>query len=234
MKKSLLILFVLIVLSGCSITRVDTYDYKQMLDKIVSLNMNIYNNVGNGYKYYAPKGIVRLSSKDYNDVLKRNDNIYYLFVDVVGYYYKTKIDYDVNNNVYYSKVFDKENKYGFIDIQEKNNKLYIQMVYNYAKIETYVDKNNLKQAVTDIGYILSSIDFNDSLLNKMYEQGNLDSKEEVYKLFENKEKEGNFLEYVEQYDKYDEEQQNEQELIIESTTTTTSKITEKEQSSSNE
>ena len=37
----------------------------------------------------------------------------------------------------------------------------------------------------------------------MYESGDLNSKEEAYKLFDNKEKEGNFIEYIKEYDKYD-------------------------------
>lgn len=219
MKKCLLVLFVLVILSGCKVTRIDSYDYKQILEKLISTDINIHNTVGNGYKYYIPKGVIRTSTMNYNDILKRNNNTYYLFVDVVGYYYKTKVDYEIDDSIYYSSEFEKENKYGFIDVQEKNGKLYIQMVYNYAKIETYIEEKDLKQTVIDLSYILSSVDFNDSLLKKMYEEGNLDSNEQTYKLFENKGKEGNFLEYVEQYDKYDEE--TEQELIIEQTTTTT-------------
>lgn len=222
MKKSLLILLVLIMLSGCTVTRLDDYDYKQMLDKIISLDIKTYNMVGKGYKYYVPKGVTRTSSSNYNDVLKRNGNTYYLYVDVVSYYYKTKLEYNIRDNVYYSKKISNGNKDGFVDIEEKNDKLYIQMVYNYAKIETYVDEHNLKEAIADISYVLSSIDFNDSLLKKMYEEGTFDSKEEVYKLFENKEKEGNFLEYIKEYDKYEaDEEETEQEIIIEEITTTT-------------
>lgn len=229
MKKYLLMLLVLFILSGCTVTRIDKYDYKQAMDEIVSLDMNIYNTIGNGYKYYAPKGTVRILSKNYNDILKRNNNLYYLYVDVVSYFYRTKVEYEVPDNIYYSKEFDSENKYGFINIQEKNDKLYVQMVYNYAKIETYVDKKDLKQTVMDISYILSTVDFNDSLLSDLHKKGELESGEQIYKLFSEKEKEGNFLEYAEQYDKYEEDTNSEQELIIENTTknetTTQSSIT---------
>ena len=44
------------------------------------------------------------------------------------------------------------------------------MVYNYAKIEAYVDKDSLKKSVEDMSYILSSVKFNDTLLKKMHEQ----------------------------------------------------------------
>ena len=83
----------------------------------------------------------------------------------------------------------------------------------------------------DISYILSSMKFNDLLLKKMYEAGDLKSKEEAYKLFDNKEKEGNFLEYIKEYDKYDGEEEVTKEVEIElettkATTTTTTKATE--------
>lgn len=233
MKKGLLILLILILLSGCTITRIDSYNYEQVMDKILSLDIDVYNNVGKGYKYYAPKGVVRTDAKEYNDTLKRGNTIYYLYVDVVSYYYKAKIDYEESDDVYFSKKIKNKNKEGYIEIQEENDKLYVQMQYNYAKIETYVDESCLNEAISDISYILSSIDFNDSLLKKMYESGNFDSKEEVYKLFDNKEKEGNFLEYVKEYDKYDgsEEEQKEEEIIIEQTTTTTTTTTKEKTTS---
>ncbi len=217
MKKCLLILLMLFLLSGCTITKVDNYGYEQIMDKILSLNIKNYNKVGKGYKYYAPHGIVRTDAKEYNDVLKSGDNTYYLYVDVVSYYYKTKISYPKNDKSYFYKKLGSKSKNGYINIEKNDDKLYVQMVYNYAKIETYIKESNLKNAVIDISYILSSINFNDSLLKKMYESGNLDSKEEVYKLFDNKEKEGNFLEYVKEYDKYDgsKNETKEEEIIVE-------------------
>lgn len=187
------------------------------MDKILSLDINTYNKVGKGYKYYAPRGVVRIDSEDYNDVLKRGDNKYYLYVDVVSYYYKSKIDYEVNNNSYFFRKISNNGKEGYITIEKKKDKLYVQMKYNYAKIETYVKESDLNLAIMDISYILSSTNFNDSLLKKMYESGNFDSKEEVYKLFDNKEKEGNFLEYIKEFDKYDgdTDETKEEEIIIE-------------------
>ena len=107
-------------------------------------------------------------------------------------------------------------------------------MYNYAKIEAYVETNELEDALLDMSYILKSVKFNDTLLTKMYKEGKFNSKDEVYKLFQNKEKEGNFLEYVEEYDKYEEQEEVPEELIIEEAkTTTTSKENEEVTSSSN-
>lgn len=229
MKKSLLILLIAIILSGCTITRIDNYDYDKLINNILSINIKMLNKIGNGYEYYTPKGVVRIEANDYNDILKRDDIKYYLYVDVVSYYYKNEEKYKKNDNVYYSLPINKDEKQGYIEIREDKNKLYVEMNYNYAKIETYVDKKDLKKALTDMSYMLSSVKFNDSLLKKMYDSGDLASKEEVYKLFDNKEKEGDFLEYIKEFDKYDgdsnESQAVEDEIKVEKSTTTTKENT---------
>ena len=52
----------------------------------------------------------------------------------------------------------------------------------------------------------------------------------VYKLFDNKEKEGNFLEYIKEYDKYDDskEETKEEEIIVENKDGTTTAVTDKQ------
>lgn len=65
----------------------------------------------------------------------------------------------------------------------------------------------------------------------MHEQGTFGSKEEAYKLFDNKEKEGNFLEYVKEYDKYDGDESSvtpEEEIKVKDKTTTTTTTTKKQ------
>lgn len=237
MKKSLLLLLITLLLTGCTITRMDNKSYEQVMDKVLSLNIKLYNKVGKGYKYYAPRGVIRTDSNTYNDVLKRNDMTYYLYVDVVSYYYKTKIDYKKNEKAYFSKTLSNGKKEGYVEINKKYGKLYVQMFYNYAKIETYVDESNLNVAIEDMSYILSSVKFNDSLLKKMYDSGRFDSKEEVFKLFDNKEKEGNFLEYIKEYDKYDGEEEDsvtpEQEIEIKETTTKKEVTTKSEEVTTN-
>lgn len=230
MKKCLLILLVCVILQGCTITRVDNYDFEQIMDKILSLNIKNYNTIGSGYKYYIPMGMKRELSLNYNDVLSRDSQLYYLYVDVVGYYYKKDLELPKDEKYYFYKELSSNDKKGFVQITKKGDKLYVQMLYNYAKIEAYVEESNIKNALCDMSYILSSIDFNDSLLKKMYESGNLNSKEEVYKIFKNKEKEGNFIEYIKEYDKYEEEVE-EDEIIIEDKTTKPATTTKNEESS---
>lgn len=212
MKKLLLPLLIVIILTGCStpsISRIDKLDYEQTMYMILPLKIKMHNIVGKGYKYYAPKGVVRIDSNNNNEVLKRNNYKYYLYVDIIDYYYKNKSDYKKQDNAYFFEKISYKNKDGYLQIIKKSKKMYVEMAYNYAKIETYVDKKDLDDTISDLSYILSSIKFNDKLLTKMYEEGTLGSKEEVYKLFENKEKEGNFIEYVEEYDKYNDASKSE-------------------------
>lgn len=230
MKKKIkvLILFMVILFtfSGCSIEKINDYDYETMMDKILSMNVDTYNKIGKGYKYYAPKGVVLIDSNQDNDVLIKENITYYLYVDVIRYYYKSKMEYKEKSNAYFSKAIDYKGKKGYIEITKSKNKLYVVMEYNYAKIESYVEEKNLKSAIIDMSYILTSMNFNDALLKKMYESGNLTSKDEAYKLFDNKEKEGNFLEYIKEYDKYDEEDAKEDAIIENNISTTTTTMTE--------
>ena len=228
MKKLFLLILTILFLSGCSIQKIDTNDYISLMNKILSYNVKYKNKVNNGYDYYLPKGVVRIESNKYNDILRRDSTKYYLYVDVVSYFYKSDITYKQKSDLYYSGEIKNGDNKGYLQIEEihdKKNKLYVQMSYNYAKIETYVDKKNLSQAISDLSYILSSISFNDVVLAKEYSSDNPGSKEETYKLFEDKEKNGNFLEYIKEYDKYDEEKASEEaELKLEksSSKTTTS------------
>ena len=92
------------------------------------------------------------------------------------------------------------------------------MYYNYAKIETYTKKDKLNETISDLSYILSSVKFNDSLLKKEYGSNDINLKEEAFSLFKDKEREGNFLEYIKEYDKYDGPENDvigESEIIVE-------------------
>ena len=73
-------------------------------------------------------------------------------------------------------------------------------MYNYAKIEAYVDEEDLKKTVTQMAYILNSVDFKDAILDTLVGENELDYNEENFNIFKPTREEGDFLDYEEQYD----------------------------------
>ena len=143
----------------------------------------------------------RLPKKDYNEVLDYNGYKYYLYVDVVGYYYKKEVDFVKNDNIYYSKYLDYNNKKGYINIEKVNDLYKVEMYYNYAKIEAYVDYDNLSKTIINMCYITNSLVFNNSVTNLELNNSDDKLKEEKFDFYTPK-KEGNFIDYINKYDDY--------------------------------
>ena len=106
MKKITILLLSILLFIGCTVVRINTKSIDNILNVVLSKNNKLYNRVGKGYKYYAPRGVVRVDANTYNDVLKRDSTTYYLYVDVVSYYYKTKLSYKNTKN-FKSFLYDK-------------------------------------------------------------------------------------------------------------------------------
>lgn len=202
MKKILILILCLFVLTGCE-SSIDVNDYDQILDTFLSKNTSLVNNYSNGYKYYLPNGVRVIESDNYNEKLYSNGYKYYLFIDLVSYYYKTNIDYIPNNNIYYSKDFEYKEKKGYIEITEEKELYKIYVYYNYASIETHVDKKDIGQTLINICYILNSIKFNDAVTNYKIGAEETIMNEEIFDFYTPK-KEGNFIEYINKYDEYKE------------------------------
>lgn len=146
-----------------------------------------------------------VDKKDYNSKLLSNGNYYYLYVDVISYYYKSSLDYKVNNDIYFSKKISYDDKEGYIEIEKKDDdKYFLKIVYNYSKIEVYVDINSLNSAISDSIKLLSSVTYNDIVLATIIGENTLNYQEEQFSLFDSKREDGTFLDYIEEYDVYDE------------------------------
>ena len=52
MKKKAILLILLLLVSGCTIVRIDTKNIDTIIDVVLSKNNTLYNQVGKGYKYY--------------------------------------------------------------------------------------------------------------------------------------------------------------------------------------
>ncbi len=200
MKKVMVLLISILLLTGCY-NDIVSDDTDTILNTFLGKNTKLVNTYSEGYKYYLPNEITVDAKKDYNEVLSYNGYKYYLYVDVVGYYYKKEVDFVKNDSIYYSKYLDYNNKKGYINIEKVNELYKIEMYYNYAKIETYVDYDNLSKTIINMCYITNSLVFNNSVTNLELNNSDDKLKEEKFDFYTPK-KEGNFIDYINKYDDY--------------------------------
>ena len=215
MKKLLVLLSILTLLTGCTVTKINKDSIDKVIDSVMKKDSKLKNVHFEGYSYYVPRGIRFVDKKEYNAILKDEyNNNYYLYVDVISYYHKVKEKYKVNKKAYYSKEVKTKNKFGYVEIKEDKTGYLVEAMYNYAQIEAYVEKDSLNDAMTNISMILSSMKYNDKVLSSTVGENILSYKEESYNIFKTKEKTSDFLDYVKEYDNYDQEKKDEDNLKI--------------------
>ena len=206
MKRLIVLLsIVTIIVTGCSINKLDNNDISKNIDMLMSQKVKLYNVFYEGYKYYLPKGIGFVNKEDYNAILKdKNNNRYYIYVDAISYYYKQENDYEENRSSYYSKKIDYNGKNGYVQIDKVDNKYFVQFVYNYAKMEAYVNKKQLTEVVSNMCSVLRTVSYNNKVLESLIGENKLNYKEEDYSLFKADSSEESFLDVVEreETDKY--------------------------------
>lgn len=184
--KKIIILVLLFLVTGCSVVRIDTKSIDNTINVILSKDNNLYNTVGKGYKYYKPRGVTYIDTNEYNEKLYSNGNYYYLYVDINSYYYKKEFDYKKNENAYYSRIIDINDKLGYLEINNYNDKYLIEFMYNYSKIEALVDKDDINDVVLNASYILSTVKFNSKVIKIMLNDNYFINKEEKYDIFTTK------------------------------------------------
>ena len=142
------------------------------------------------------------------------DDLYYLYIDIISYLNKKESPYVINEKSLYSDSISHQNKSGYIEINEQKEKYLVEIMYNYAKIEVMVDEKDLKKSVSNAIIILSSIKYNDGILENLTKENVLSYSEENVDIFSTNGKEkSNFLEYVETYDADDENSVPDYDLI---------------------
>ena len=196
MKKIVLLLLVGLSLTGCTAVRINTKDIDNTLNVILSKNNTLYNRVGKGYKYYVPRGVSYIDTVEFNDKLYSNGNYYYLYIDAISYFYQKEMNYEINDDAYYSREFDINDKKGYLKIEEKDNKYLINFYYNYARIQALVSKDDIEDVVLNATYILSTVKFNPEVIKLMLDDEFFTNKEEKYDIFESESEDNNFLNYT--------------------------------------
>ena len=202
MKKLIVLLSIVVILvSVCSVYQLDSTDLEKNIKFLLSEDVDIYNMYFEGYKYYVPKGMKVLTNDEYNTTfLDKNNNKYYLYVDIISYYHKTKNTYMINEKVYSSNKFIYNDKSGYINVEKIDEKYFIQFMFNYAKMEAYVLEEDLTTVVNNMCFILRTVKFNDDVLESLIGDNVLSYQEENFTLFDTESSSDDILEVVENSD----------------------------------
>ncbi len=198
MKKLATLLLIFLCTTGCTVVRIDTKSIDNIISVVLSKDNTLYNRIGKGYKYYIPRGVNYIDTNALNDKLYSNGIYYYLYIDAVSYFYKKEVSYEEKKDCYYSKKIN-GNKEGYLEINQEENHYSIEFFYNYAKIEAKVQKKDIETVILNASYILSTVKFNDNVIELMLNEEYFTNKEEKYDLFKKDEtaENDNFVQYVE-------------------------------------
>ena len=212
MKKVLCLLATVLLLCGCS--KINDKNYDELINSVVASNYKMENTYRTGYKYYTPTNMDILNTLDYNETLADDNYKYYFYVDVVSYYNRVIEKFKEDDKAVYSKSINYEDKYGYIEINKwKNGKYLLEIMYNYAKIEVIVDEENIKSAITNAMVVLSSVKYNNNMLESIVGENVLTAKEIEFNIFETKKNESNFLKVSEEDVYEDKDVPNDPDLV---------------------
>ncbi len=205
MRKYLIILIVsLTFITGCTINKVETGSIKSIIDTVLYRKKKLSNTYMEGYKFYLPKGVTIVDKKDYNLKLKDNKAYYYLYVDTIAYHYKKNNTFTTNSSNFYSETLRNGDFEGYIDVEKVEDRYFVVLMYNYAKIEAYVEIDYFDEALTNMSYVLSTIQFNDKVIDDYIGSKGTVSQEEDFNIFDSKKENDSFLTYEKEYGTYKE------------------------------
>lgn len=184
MKKVLLLLILAFLLSGCK--NINQSSYEEIIASgLYDQKVTFKNKTSQGYSYYLPKGLIAIEDVNNNLTLKSEKYNLYLYVDLISYYNKKEDTYKENNTSYYSKRITKDDKFGYLEINlRENDKYLIEIMYNYAKIEVIVNNKDIKEVLSYAISLLSSISYNDKIIENMIGADILNYNENEYNIFE--------------------------------------------------
>lgn len=199
MYKKIIIVLCLFLFTGCTRTYyMNSLSYEEILNYATIEENDLHNTNNKGFKYYLPTGFSVTKDDGFNQTLTSHNNIYYLNIDIVSYYYKKGTEETKEIDDYYFYKFNKNGKDGYLRITKNNDKFFVELCYNYAIIEVEVEESEIKYAVSRGITILNSVKYNDTVIEKKLNDKDLESKETAYKIPEPKEKNEtkNVLEYI--------------------------------------
>lgn len=216
MKKYLIIVIALFVLTGCS--DLSKLDYDNIVDKVLKEETHKTNTYLEGYKLYIPGHMTMIGDLNGNDILYSYEDKYYLYVDLISFYNQKQNKYNVEGLSYeYSKDIDYGDLKGYVTVSKSKGGYLVEVMYNYGKIE--VVTNNVKNAIANSLLVLKSIEYNYKIIDSMIGSNALVYDSESFELLGPENKENNFLDYIKEYGEYDEKDAKLDEDVLDMDTT---------------
>ncbi len=183
MKKIILLCMLVFFLTGCVSIKQD--NISSIISKALNTSVQTKNVNRNGYRYYVPRGLKVKTSNSFNEIITNNEFMFYLYVDIVSFNNKTDFSYNINDKAYFSEFFYKDNKKGFVEINNyKNDQYIIEIMYNYAKIEVIGYEDDINNIVSYAIVILSSITYNDNVIANYLSNETYSTFDEEFDIFE--------------------------------------------------
>ena len=200
MKKKILLVLFLMLLTGCVRTDINNGDYKELVSQVINNKTNGTNEVANGYRFYVPKGVRLIENDSNNQIFMGMGTKIYMYVDITSYYYKNLLNYkDIEDSYYFSKVSSGD-KTGFIKITKTDDdKFYVEIVYNYAKVEVYTDKYNLNDIITLSSILLNNISYNDNIIENLLDDNHNSGSDITYNIDKPEDASSDFTQYLNEY-----------------------------------
>ena len=200
LKKIFAALLIMILLTGC--VKVSNKSINDFFETVLYVDNGLSNTYMDGYSFYLPQGLKIINKSDYNLVIQDNNQKYYLYIDTIAYYYNTSNLFTENNSHFYSKKFNYNQKSGYVDIIDNENNYFVVIMYNYAKIEAYIDKESFNKSLISIFQILSTIKYNDAVISNYVGNKGVTYQEEKFNIFSTEVENDNFLKYEAEYGTY--------------------------------
>lgn len=204
MKKVILALLILVLMSGC--VKIDDASIEELIESTMNSKYNLYNHQNKGFKYYLPRELYIEKDDEYNEIIKSKYYDYYLYVDLVRYFNKMEETFVEDSSLYYSKVFEFNDKKGSLNIKTLENDEYlIRARYNYATIQAKVKEQDINSAVTNMLVIISSIQYNNDVIKNLLEEDRNNSLDEQVNVFDDNLTDDDYLDVEVEYEEEEEE-----------------------------
>jgi len=166
MKKILIIIFTISLLSGCTVSKknLETTLNTKVNEQITELEIPSHNEYRNNYSFYLPHNAAVEERYLSNDIIKVNQHRMYLFVDLYAYKNELNISYILNSEAVYHNTFEyDENKFDII-IYDQGDNYTIFASNDYARISTNAKVGYVPDIVESMVTILSSLSVDDKIV----------------------------------------------------------------------